>query len=722
VSTAITNTVPPGEPEDRASLLKRIADARASNPTLAKLLDAFTSALRDDRDRDAIGKAVVALGHYLIENMGLTTKQVNVVLGRNGAPTSPCPPTPAPAPAPTAGLQIVRIDHFANLKSALEEAEKSVDAEVFYAAMSQAQFINDAAYDNLVGQINLANTRGKKSGFHVTASRMNEYRRKARASAGKSNNICAALATARTTGKPMVYLANKQLTDLRLEIFAALKKRNEPEPRLFRRLRDLARFGIAGAQPFLERLDWLSVRSVMADAADFYTKEGGPAAFPPRAVAEDFLACGLPPDDGLPEVLAVTSLPIVRPDGSIRTEHGYDFATQLIYHSPDGFRLPLVPEKPSEVDVAKAKEVLLDLIINFQFAEEADKTNFLAFLLTPVVRHLVDVVPLCMVDAPTSGAGKSLLTDLVAIVATGDTAAAITPPACKPEWAKLLLSLLDASRSIIVFDNLHGILESDALEACLSKRLYQCRVLGTNRERIVVNAATWAATSNNGQLSRDMVRRTYRVRLDPKCAQPHLRTDFKNKNLVQYCKAERGNLIWALLVLVRNGLEKKTRFTGIQLGTFHQWRGLVGGILAAADFTSFLANQRSHFVEADIESVLWEQFLLAIREVIGDGAFSAAKLAHTIHHGQIVALPSEVAAIYNSTTTAARNTEPNALFNTRLAHVLRSHLGTRYGAAEVHLEKTSLDPHLKVAQYCVQREKLDVVQNPLEAAGDVPSE
>jgi hypothetical protein len=54
---------------------------------------------------------------------------------------------------------------------------------------------------------------------------------------------------------------------------------------------------------------------------------------------------------------------------------------------------------------------------------------------------------------------------LASIIATGGVAAVIPTPSKQEEWPKLLFSLLDAGRSFMVFDNLQGVLQSDALEA-----------------------------------------------------------------------------------------------------------------------------------------------------------------------------------------------------------------------------------------------------------------
>jgi len=596
------------------------------------------------------------------------------------------------------------------LRERLEEAKKTHKPSILLEAKGLIQSLSEAEYADFRAAVRQAKQDGL---LDIDIRQVDKVRREGKAGVQKWNNV------ATDTGKPVIIL-NKQLFDTRQELIRAFQKANQP-PVIYKRIRDLVRYVEAEGNPYLERMDWMGVRARATEAALFYFDDTYKPAYPPRAMCEDLVAAALPVGT-FPEILGIQSLPIIRPDGSVATVPGYDSVTKLVYHAPPGFRLPELPERPTAADVEKAKNALLDLVVDFPFATHFDATNFFGFLVTLVIRHLVPVVPLALFGAPDSGTGKGLLVDLGAVIATGDVAAAVTAPTSRQEWPKLLFSLLGSGRSFISFDNVTDRFASDALEACLTKRFYQNRILGRSEERVVVNNATWSMTANNAQVGHDMARRCYPINLDAKVSMPFLRTGFKYKELVEHAKNERANLIWALLVLVRNGFEKKADFQGVQLGTFHHWRNLVGGILTAAGFTSFLGNQRSFFTDADHETAIWEQFLLSIRDVLGDGAFSAGQLAHHIHQRSITAIPTAVGEIYGTAISTTERTEPTPAFNTRLGHVLRSHIGTRYGQYEVHLEKASPDPHGKVARYHVVRETFDGPKGPLEATGDVPVE
>jgi hypothetical protein len=309
---------------------------------------------------------------------------------------------------------------------------------------------------------------------------------------------------------------------------------------------------------------------------------------------------------------------------------------------------------------------------------------------------------MCLFDSPTPGSGKGLLTDLASVIATGEVAAAIAPPSTKEEWPKLLGSLLDHGRTFITFDNLSDTLKSDALEAVLTKPLFEFRQLGYSTDRIVPNRAVWCATGNNIAVSHDMVRRCFRVRIDPRCAQPHLRKNFKYPNLLVHCKAQRANLLAALLVLIRAWhAAGKPSFRGTQLGTYTQWKDTVGGILKNAGFEDFLGNQRKLYAEMDQETEEWETLWLQIQDRFGDRDFSVREIIPLIHGGDL-ALPREVAQIYGQ-TTSHESSKPNPYFAVQLGNIFRSHRETRYGQSEAFLERSSKNSHEKSIRYRIRR-------------------
>lgn len=100
-------------------------------------------------------------------------------------------------------------------------------------------------------------------------------------------------------------------------------------------------------------------------------------------------------------------------------------------------------------------------------------------MLTPVVRPALDgLAQLCLIDAPAPGTGKTLLADVVAIVATGTTAEIQSLPDSDAEIDKVLVSTLLEGQPVAVFDNLDRQLRSKHLAAMLTAGTYKGRYLG----------------------------------------------------------------------------------------------------------------------------------------------------------------------------------------------------------------------------------------------------
>lgn len=108
------------------------------------------------------------------------------------------------------------------------------------------------------------------------------------------------------------------------------------------------------------------------------------------------------PDD-LPNVRPLNGVvhsPIVRADGSILNEPGYDAASGILYQ-PKGTPVPAVPHSPTASDVASARNLIDHMLTDFAFVTPADRANYIGAMLTPLLRL---AVPAPVQDAVHRGA------------------------------------------------------------------------------------------------------------------------------------------------------------------------------------------------------------------------------------------------------------------------------------------------------------------------------
>ena len=185
---------------------------------------------------------------------------------------------------------------------------------------------------------------------------------------------------------------------------------------------------------------------------------------------------------------------------------------------------------------------------------------------------------------------KVCLAETVAMIATGRKAAMMAAPYNDDnEWRKRIASTLADGATIIVIDNVHGKLQSSALDLALTSHTMQERILGQSKNGVYAQRATWIATGNNIQLGGDMPRRSYWIRMDARTDKPWMRGGFTH-NLEEWVPAHRGELIASLLTMARAWYaagRPSPQKPLPRMGSFQSWVEVVGGILHFVGLTNF---------------------------------------------------------------------------------------------------------------------------------------
>lgn len=495
--------------------------------------------------------------------------------------------------------------------------------------------------------------------------------------------------------RPGIVHNGRQLDDVTREATAALALANQP-PHLFVRAGELARVrDDEEHRPIVEQLATKHLRKHLADAATWWRalKDGGTTATaPPLDVVDNILAAGAWP---MPPLAGVVELPVVRPDGTFATDHGYDRSTRL-YHWHRGADYKPVPAAPTPAELTAAVATITDVLADFPWDTTADRANAWALLLTPLVRPIVHQVPMALVDAPEPGTGKGLLVTVAATLALGRPAGLTAWPSSEEEIAKVITATLMAGSTMVIFDNVEGMIRSGNLAAALTADVWSGRILGLSKNATVPNRATWVATGNNIDVGGDLARRCYRIRLDARQAQPWKRTGFRHPDLAPYVLEHRTELLHALCTVVRSWWVAGRHQAGsiAAMGTYTSWVRTVGGILEHAGVGGFLDNLAAFHASADREAQAWEAFLTAWSTDVGETPMSVAELVARMkdmyggHHLRDV-LPDDLAGHFD-----------NGQFSKRLGMALRKRTGRHYGDAGLHLVEMPRDRR-QVAIYAV---------------------
>jgi hypothetical protein len=323
----------------------------------------------------------------------------------------------------------------------------------------------------------------------------------------------------------------------------------------------------------------------------------------------------------------VVAAPVMRPDGTILQEPGYDSDTRLFY--APAFEVQRVPHVPTQADVARAKDFLLgQMLCDFPWGDGGSYANFLALLFTPLMRPFVGgLSPLGAVSATAAGSGKTLLTDI-----PGRLFGATSRPWVQDD-GELRKSITAALRSnsdpVIVMDNIGEFDQVDqpSLAKLITSPAWADRELGSSNQIGVPNDRLWLVTGNNISFGGDMPSRTVLVVLDPHMPNPDLRTGFKIPDLDEWLEDpdNRAVVLYHLLVLARawvvDGAPKGDR----AMRTFRRWARSMAGFTEWLGVPGFMGNADA-LAEHDEEGATWHAFLATWHEMFGDRPKSASDL------------------------------------------------------------------------------------------------
>jgi hypothetical protein len=417
--------------------------------------------------------------------------------------------------------------------------------------------------------------------------------------------------------------------------------------------------------PMLRVFSGATLKERLSAAADWYreTKTGGfKQCVPPADVVAAILERA--EWQGIRPLVGITESPVLRADGSVLQTPGYDLQTGYIFEPNASF--PSVPEVPSLDDARRARDELLEIVCDFPFATEAHRSAWFAAVLTPFARPAIDgCTPFVAIDAPVRGTGKSLLSDTIAVTATGRASSRTPQPATDEEMRKRITSLLREGESLVTLDNISRPIDYPSLDAALTTTRWRDRVLGVSETISVPNNLVWLASGNNLIFGGDIIRRALHIRLESVMENPERRANFRHSELLGWLRAERARFVIAAMTILRAYIVAGRPDVGVHAwGSFEAWSRLVGSAVVWAGLPDpqstrmdldeadpeknelarlieglEMACRRRALTEADGERGLTAKELLAnaegdLRDVLNElctkGSFNTAPTPHAV--------------------------------------------------------------------------------------------
>jgi len=333
---------------------------------------------------------------------------------------------------------------------------------------------------------------------------------------------------------------------------------------------------------------------------------------------------------GFRQCSGVVRWPIVRPDGTIAAVRGYDQGTGLMVAPVEDIKP--VPDTPSSADVACALDELRRLFGGFPYVADCDYAATLGLYLGPLLRQFLPAgarSPLHVVTATGPGSGKSYLAAEGLEVLYG--ARRLSADQSPRELGKTIVAALEqrSDVGVIAFDNVAtgGRVTGAQWARWITEPVISGRVIGTGRTPEIPNNFVWTANGNQIRVGEDMARRSVVISLaadDDDPSQTQHPFDF-----LEELSSRRGEVLWALLVLVRNWTSAPAGarlVRPVQLGQFSAWMTAVASILGAAGVEGFNEARAARMAELDEQSADYTRFYATVRDLLGGGWLRAAQI------------------------------------------------------------------------------------------------
>jgi hypothetical protein len=343
-----------------------------------------------------------------------------------------------------------------------------------------------------------------------------------------------------------------------------------------------------------------------------------PANFP-AALATRMIEARL---EALRPLNGIAYTPILRPDGTLVRDAGYDAETGLWIVASPHFDLP---EQPTEQQARAWCETLRRLLVEHPFETTGDTVAAIAMLMTSALRASMERAPLLIADAPYGRTGKDYLCGTASLIGTGRTPAVVSLGDNREEQHKRIGHALLLGAPVIVLTNINGVLRSDELAAYLTEGGTITRAYGTvGGPKFAPNGNTVMATGNNIEPGGDLPERLIGCRQDARMEFPGERTFRHDPH--GSVMADRGPYLAAVFGLARYAI-RSMRATLDGLGGFDDFNRLIRAPLLALTGTDPVKRARQQ-ISASRRDRPERALIDALAMLFADGApFCAGDIA-----------------------------------------------------------------------------------------------
>ena len=310
-----------------------------------------------------------------------------------------------------------------------------------------------------------------------------------------------------------------------------------------------------------------------------YLNVKGEKISPPLDIARSIIESWL--TGAIREVERIVNVPVMRSNGTVLMEPGYDAETGIILEPQ--LTVPPIPENPTSEQIQEAKDLLLEVIQDFPVVGSG-RSSWLALVLSFFGREMYEgPTPGIAFDGNAAGVGKGMIVQSASMICLGDVVGDNSYVWDEVEIRKKVSTWLEKGIGFVLVDNipLKAELGNATWDALLTSTRWDDRKLGSNESISVANKFIWSFSGINIVVAKDSKRRIIHCRQETNMEKPAERpaSDFLHPELLAWIKQERARLVAAVLTILR-GWVCAGRLPGkTPLGSFEGWATTIGGVI-----------------------------------------------------------------------------------------------------------------------------------------------
>jgi len=182
----------------------------------------------------------------------------------------------------------------------------------------------------------------------------------------------------------------------------------------------------------------------------------------------------------IPAIEGISKLPVLRADGTLRSEPGYDEASKTLL-TKEAASISIRPPG-SDFDPVENGRQLMRPYDEYVFPDLESKGALMALIHTIVGRAMLGAsVPGWVINGSSPEVGKTMAAQIAYLIAIGQLPDIFVEEHDNTELSKALLTTAIYSLPVMIVDNLRGMLDAPPLEAAITSGRIAGRLLGHNK-------------------------------------------------------------------------------------------------------------------------------------------------------------------------------------------------------------------------------------------------